>query len=126
MLVVVSPAKKLNMKPIEGISSTEPYFSENVRELIDITRTLNLDEIKNLMVISSNLAQMNTERFHLIGKQEKKPAALAAGDTYKGLDAESMTSDDLQWAQKALKNIIRTLWNIKTFGCYRTLSFRDG
>ena len=59
MLVVVSPAKKLNMKPVEGISSTEPYFSENVRELIDITRTLNLDEIKNLMGISSNLAQLN-------------------------------------------------------------------
>ena len=42
MLVVVSPAKKLNMKPVEGMSSTEPYFSENVRELIDITRTLNI------------------------------------------------------------------------------------
>ena len=71
MLVVVSPAKKMNMKPIEGISSTEPYFSENVRELIDITRTLNLDEIKNLMGISSNLAQLNMERFTLFGNKKK-------------------------------------------------------
>jgi len=112
MLVVVSPAKKLNMKSVEGISSTEPYFSKNVRELIDITRTLSLDEIKNLMGISSNLAQLNMERFTLFGKQEKKPAALAfAGDTYKGLDAGSMTSDDLQWAQKNLQ-ILSGLYGI--------------
>jgi len=112
MLVVVSPAKKLNMKPIEGISSTEPYFYKNVRELIDITSTLNVDQIKNLMGISSNLAQLNMERFSLFGKQQKKQAALAfAGDTYKGLDAESMTSDDLDWAQKHLR-ILSGLYGI--------------
>jgi len=112
MIVVVSPAKKLNMKPIQGLKSTQPYFRDNVRELIDITRTLNVDEIKNLMGISSKLAQLNMERFTLFGKQEKKPAALAfAGDTYKGLDAESMTSDDLQWAQKYLR-ILSGLYGI--------------
>ena len=123
MLVVVSPAKKLNMKPIEGVCSTNPYFSKNVRELIEITRTLNVDEIKNLMGISLNLAQLNMERFNLFGSQEKKQAALAfAGDTYKGLDAESMTSDDLDWAQKHLRilsglyGILRPLDAIINFG----------
>ena len=112
MLVVVSPAKKLNMNPVEGINVTEPDFSTNVKELIDITRTLNVNEIKNLMGISTNLAQLNMERFSLFGKQEKKPAALAfAGDTYKGLDAESMTSDDLEWAQKHLR-ILSGLYGI--------------
>ena len=77
MLVVVSPAKKLNMKPIEGISSTEPYFYENVGELIDITRALNIDEIKNLMGISSNLAQLNMKRFSLFGKQQKKTSSVS-------------------------------------------------
>ena len=43
---------------------------------------------------------------------KKKQAALAfAGDTYKGLDAESMTSDDLQWAQKHLR-ILSGLYGI--------------
>ena len=112
MLVVVSPAKKLNMKPIEGVCSTNPYFSKNVRELIEITRTLNVDEIKNLMGISLNLAQLNMERFNLFGSQEKKQAALAfAGDTYKGLDAESMSSDDLKWAQSHLR-ILSGLYGI--------------
>ncbi|MDG2187750.1 MAG: peroxide stress protein YaaA [Hyphomicrobiales bacterium] len=103
MLIVVSPAKKLNMDPIEGINSTKPDFSENAKELINLARSLSINEIMNLMSISSNLAQLNMERFSSFGDQEKKPAALAfAGDTYKGLEADSMTSDDLKWAQKHL------------------------
>ena len=112
MLVVISPAKKLNMNPIEGFASTKPCFSENVTELMDITRALNVDEIKNLMGISSNLAQLNMERFSLFGKQEKKQAVLAfAGDTYKGLNAQSMTPDDMHWAQKNLR-ILSGLYGI--------------
>ena len=103
MLIVVSPAKKLNMDPIQGIKSTKPDFSANAEELINLTRSLSINEIMNLMSISSNLAQLNMERFSSFGDQEKKPAALAfAGDTYKGLDADSMTSNDLKWAQKHL------------------------
>ena len=104
MLVVVSPAKKLNMAPFEGLSLTEPYFSDNVKELIGITRGLSVDNLKSLMGISLSLAQLNKERFTLFGKQPKKQAALAfAGDTYKGLDAESMNSDDIEWAQRHLR-----------------------
>ena len=29
MLVVVSPAKKLDMQPADGVASTEPLFSQN-------------------------------------------------------------------------------------------------
>ena len=33
MLVVVSPAKKLNMEPAQGISVTEPAFARHAEEL---------------------------------------------------------------------------------------------
>ena len=33
MIVVVSPAKKLNMNLIQGLKVSEPYFKENVDEL---------------------------------------------------------------------------------------------
>ena len=112
MLVIVSPAKKINMNPIQGIRITEPYFSDNVKELIGITRALSVDDLQNLMGISFSLAQLNKDRFTLFGKQQKKPAAFAfAGDTYKGLDAETMNSEDLQWGQKYLR-ILSGLYGI--------------
>ena len=104
MLVVVSPAKKLNMKPIKNFKETQFSFSKNVSELVDIVRDLTVDDLQKLMDISPKLAELNRERFVDFGNQEKKAAAFAfAGDTYKGLDIETMSSEDIIWAQKHLR-----------------------
>jgi uncharacterized protein len=104
MLVVVSPAKKLNMKSVNNFRETQPSFSNNVKELVDIARGLTVDDLQKLMDISPKLAEINRERFQGFGNQEKKAAAFAfAGDTYKGLDIETMSSDDILWAQKHLR-----------------------
>lgn len=104
MLVVVSPAKKLNMDPISSVDVTEPIFKEDVKSLINIARDLSLNQLKDLMGISPKLADLNKERFFNFGNQEKKPAVFAfAGDTYKGLDIEKLNEDDLDWAQKHLR-----------------------
>ena len=103
MLVVISPAKKMNMKHTNDIVSTKPEFSHNVEELIGIVRKLNIQDLQNLMGLSINLAKLNIERFINFGNQEKKAAALAfAGDTYQGLDVNSFSKDDMIWAQSHL------------------------
>ena len=104
MLVVVSPAKKLNMNPINKLKETKPLFAENVNELITEVRKLSSDNLKDLMGISTQLAELNKKRFTDFGKQDRKAAAFAfAGDTYKGLDIEKMDQHDLEWAQKHLR-----------------------
>ena len=104
MIVVVSPAKKLNMNLIKGLKVSEPYFKENVDELVNVVRNLNLKELENLMGISSSLAELNKKRFNEFGNQQKKAAAFAfAGDTYKGLSVEKLEKDDLDFAQKHLR-----------------------
>ena len=104
MLVVVSPAKKLNMDPINSVDVTEPIFKEDVKSLINIARDLSSNQIKDLMGISPKLADLNKERFLNFGNQEKKPAVFAfAGDTYKGLDVKKLNENDLDWAQKHLR-----------------------
>ena len=104
MLVVVSPAKKLNMDPINSVDVTEPIFKEDVKSLINIARDLSSNQLKDLMGISPKLADLNKERFLNFGNQEKKPAVFAfAGDTYKGLDVEKLNENDLDWAQKYLR-----------------------
>ena len=53
---------------------------------------------------SAKLAELNKERFMSFGNQEKKAALFAfAGDTYKGLDAEKLNKNDLEWAQQHLR-----------------------
>ena len=112
MLVVVSPAKKLNMQPQDNLTTTEPVFSDSARELVSIAKNLSVTELKNLMGISQNLAELNAQRFETFGTQDKKSAAFAfAGDTYQGLEAASLTSDDLLWAQNHLK-ILSGLYGI--------------
>ena len=104
MLVVVSPAKKLNMNPLNNIDITEPLFKEDVKNLVEIARDLSSNQLKDLMGISPKLAELNKERFMSFGNQEKKAALFAfAGDTYKGLDAEKLNKNDLEWAQLHLR-----------------------
>ena len=104
MIVVVSPAKKLNMTLIQGLNVSKPYFKENVDELVNVVRNLSVKELENLMDISTNLAELNKERFNEFGNQQKKAAAFAfAGDTYKGLSVEKLEKGDLDFAQKHLR-----------------------
>ena len=106
MLVVVSPAKKLNMSLVQGLNVSEPYFKKNVDELVSVVRELSLKELENLMKISSNLAVLNKKRFIEFGNQQKKAAVFAfAGDTYKGLSVEKLEKHDLEFAQKHLRII---------------------
>jgi len=101
MLVVVSPAKKMNMDPVEGIEATRPAFQAEADDLAKVARGLSVDDLQNLMKISESLARLNRDRFSDFGEMEEKPAALAfAGDTYQGLEAASLDADEMAWAQE--------------------------
>src|SRR6056297_2301472 len=100
MLVVVSPAKKMNMDPVEGVTATRPAFQAQADELATVAQGLSVDDLQKLMKISENLAKLNRDRFNDFGEMEEKPAALAfAGDTYQGLEAASLDADEMAWAQ---------------------------
>lgn len=100
MLVVVSPAKKMDMDPVEGITPTRPMFRAEADELAGVAQGLSVDALQKLMKISESLAKLNRDRFSEFGSMAEKPAALAfAGDTYQGLEAASLDPDEMAWAQ---------------------------
>ena len=101
MLVVVSPAKKLDMSPeVEKIKTSKPLFSDDTDRLVKAASQLSEENLQSLMKISPALARLNRERFNNFGNQERKPAAFAfAGDTYNGFDAKSLDEDALRWAK---------------------------
>ena len=104
MLVVISPAKKLDMTQNDAVEASNPPFYLKTEELVSVMKALSSDEISQLMGISANLANLNKDRFARFGTQDKKPAMYAfAGDTYQGLDAKTFSDEDLIWAQDHLR-----------------------
>ncbi len=112
MLIVVSPAKKLNMSQVEDAPRTEPEFMGDTGTLVKTARELKAGDLKKLMGISDNLAALNAERFRDFGNMPRKQAAYAfAGDTYQGLEAKSLDQDEMSWAQDHLR-ILSGLYGI--------------
>ncbi len=99
MLVVVSPAKKLDWAERKETMSA-PDFQEDAIALTEIARGLSVEDLRKLMHISADLAQLNYDRFRAFNpvpdEADLRPAALAfAGDTYQGLEAGSLDRDEM-------------------------------
>jgi cytoplasmic iron level regulating protein YaaA (DUF328/UPF0246 family) len=104
MLVVVSPAKKLDMSLVDDVDTTFPAFQDEAETLAKVARGLSVPDLQKLMGISEALAKLNAERFDNFGEMDRKPAALAfAGDTYQGLEAGSLDPDEMAYAQDHLR-----------------------
>jgi cytoplasmic iron level regulating protein YaaA (DUF328/UPF0246 family) len=107
MLVVVSPAKSLDWSPV-AVAPTEPAFQDDAVRLAKTARNLSLRDLKGLMDISDDLARLNRDRFRAFAASPEagvtKPAVFAFnGDTYQGLEAKTLSEDDLVWAQDHLR-----------------------
>lgn len=107
MLVVISPAKRLDWSE-RDVTMSEPVFLDDANRLAKSARNLTLGNLKALMDLSDDLAKLNRDRFcdfdDVPSKDDLRPAALAfAGDTYQGLEAETLDADELRWAQDHLR-----------------------
>ena len=109
MLTVISPAKTLDYEtPALTEEFTLPSQLTQSRKLIRRLRQFSAPELSKLMNVSGNIGDLNRARF----KKWKTPfrpdnarQALFAfkGDTYIGLDAYSMTGENIRFAQDHLR-----------------------
>lgn len=108
MLAIVSPAKKLDIASLDrSLPLTQPGLLDQTEELVKTARALGPKDLQSLMSISENLANLNHARFQAFSTpftaDNAKPAALMfAGDTYTGLEAATLSTADLTWAQDHL------------------------
>jgi cytoplasmic iron level regulating protein YaaA (DUF328/UPF0246 family) len=108
MLVVISPAKRLDWSDAPVAATTEPDFLTDAAYLARTARKLSERDLSEMMDISPALAKLNRERFQAFAPTPDaaltRPAAMAfAGDTYAGLEARSLSSDALRWAEARLR-----------------------
>lgn len=107
MLVVISPAKRLDWSPVDH-PTTAPEFAKEANTLAGHARALSLGKLKDLMGLSDDLARLNRDRFRTFAAEPEaeamRPAAFAfAGDTYVGLDTRSLDADALSYAKGHLR-----------------------
>ena len=104
MLLLLSPAKRLDLSLAPSPPQTTPLFAEDAARLAGTLRARTTSEIQDLMSLSDDLAQLNRERFQTFGTGEAYPAVLSfAGDVYRGLDARSLEQEMLDRAQARLR-----------------------
>jgi len=109
MLMMISPAKKLDMEtPALVTAFTEPGFLDASQELINTLRMMSAEELGELMKISPKLAELNARRYrywHTPFALENAKQALFAfrGDVYAALDADSLSESDVAFAQDHLR-----------------------
>ena len=117
MITLLSPAKKLNFEaPKAGLSTTNPIFNSDTIELTKVVKKQSVDDLKKLMHLSDNLAQLNVDRFKAFNldglSNNSKAAGLTFdGNVYWGLEANSLDENELNYAQSHLR-ILSGLYGI--------------
>ncbi len=106
MLLVVSPAKKLDFESQSVTGKyTLPTLLEQSQLLIEDCLKLSPSEISSLMKLSDKLAGLNAARFGEwslpFTVENAKQAVLSFnGDVYTGLDANTFSDEDFNFAQQ--------------------------
>ena len=106
MLLVVSPAKKLDYEsPLVTTRSSQSSLLDHSAILIERCIKLAPDEIASLMKLSDKLAGLNAARFGewslpFTSANARQSILAFNGDVYSGLDANSFSDDDFSFAQQ--------------------------
>ena len=118
MLVVISPAKKLDENCDKNIISkfTVPPYLESSKKIIKALRCYSADNLSKLMNTSEKISQLNYKRNIKWSLPFNKSNSIQAllmfqGDVYKGISCNDFDEEDFLFAQKSLR-ILSGLYGI--------------
>lgn len=108
MLILLSPAKDLAKETPVIKEATQPALLEHAVPLVAKLKTLSAKKLADLMDLSPSLGELNRERYARwslpFTTKNARPALFTFnGEVYRGLDARSLSSEDLRFAQHHLR-----------------------
>lgn len=106
MLIVLSPAKSMDGTPVPATrAATAPVHQAEAAMLVEKLKTFSPGRLKKLMDISTELASLNHARYQEWASVPVKKVAvlLFNGEAYRGLDAKTLDTADLRFAQRHLR-----------------------
>lgn len=138
MLIILSPAKKLDFKSSVVESQwTQNRFVDEAHTVVNALKKLSQNQLAEIMSLSPALAKLNYERYqdwHLPFSPDNSRQAIYAfnGDAYQGLDSKSLNNQDVEFAQNhlrilsALYGVIRPLDLIQPYRIEMGMKFSFG
>ncbi|MRD47660.1 peroxide stress protein YaaA [Caenimonas koreensis DSM 17982] len=108
MLFLLSPAKTLDYaSPLPDLPHSRPGFVHDSEQLIEALKAKSPRQIAQLMDLSDSLAELNVARYQAWSPRftasNSRQAVLAFnGDVYDGLQAKTLSPEDLAWANEHL------------------------
>lgn len=116
MITLLSPAKDLAKETPVVKHTSQPVLLEYAVPLVDKLRTLSAKKLSALMDLSPKLGELNKERYAqwslpFTAKNARPAVFTFNGEVYRGLDARTLTSADLDFAQHHLR-ILSGLYGI--------------
>lgn len=108
MKILLSPAKLMSLETESSWNkSTTPKFLSHSEQVMDELKELSPKDIAKLMSISSDLSEMNMERYANWKSKPTKAKSLQAalafkGEVYRGLDAESLDENAQEYLNQNL------------------------
>lgn len=106
MITIISPATTMNFDRFVDIKSSKPFFNKDIKKLIDLLKSLNTIEIGNLMNLSDDLANLNYNRYKILGTDKSKylQAILAFdGQVFNCINVDDFNYDDFEFANNHLR-----------------------
>jgi cytoplasmic iron level regulating protein YaaA (DUF328/UPF0246 family) len=109
MKIIISPAKSLDFKTeLPTTNFSIPNFLSESKKINELLKKKSPSELKSLMSISEKLAELNWNRNNTFKTpfniENARPSIFTFnGDVYSGLDAFSLSMDQLNQAQKSLR-----------------------
>ena len=101
MITIISPATTMDFnKKIDLNKDSIPFFIKESNYLIDILKTLNLEEVKSLMNLSDDLANLNIDRYKNFGLENnpKSQSILAFdGEVFNCMNVNDFNKDDFEF-----------------------------
>jgi cytoplasmic iron level regulating protein YaaA (DUF328/UPF0246 family) len=111
MIVILSPSKTQDFEnPNRTEIHTQPEFLLDTKELLEELQKKEIDELQEIMQVSERLAFLNYNRFQDIqfpfnAEYDRQAIVAFRGDVYEGLDSDTLTDEELHFAQSHLRII---------------------
>ncbi|MEZ6044637.1 MAG: peroxide stress protein YaaA [Planctomycetaceae bacterium] len=109
MLALISPAKRLEEAPQQlKLELTQPALLSQTEQLIQKLKKCSVKKLQALMDISSDLAELNYDRYQNwslpFTKENATPAILTFnGEVYQGMNPKEFNTSDHRYAQNHLR-----------------------
>ncbi|MGL1887656.1 MAG: peroxide stress protein YaaA [Reichenbachiella sp.] len=108
MIAVISPAKTLDFDQPLLEQSTKVRFPKETKELVSVLQQQSSQDLQQLMSVSENIADLNVARYKgfkstFTEKNSRNGIMAFRGDVYLGLNAPTLSEEDMTYAQSHLR-----------------------